>query len=116
MKLTFVLSGLAVIAALAAGCSQNSDQSNTATPTNQAPSYDTRSAATNMSDTNADNTRMNERDRDTTNLTAMDQGNSPADIQTSAAIRKMVTSSTNNFSTTAQNIKIITQNGKVTLR
>jgi hyperosmotically inducible protein len=66
--------------------------------------------------TNADNTGNNAADRNTTNLTALDQGNSPADRATSASIRKLVVSGTNNFSVTARNIKIITVDGKVTLR
>jgi hyperosmotically inducible protein len=65
---------------------------------------------------NADNTGNNAADRNTTNLTSLDQGNSPADRATSASIRKLVVSGTNNFSVTARNIKIITVDGKVTLR
>lgn len=107
MKLKIILSTFAA-GIVAVGCGQSSDQSNA---TASSP------AATNSATvTNADNTAINARDRGNTNLTALDQGNTDADIKTSASIRKQVVSSTNNFSTAAQNIKIITQNGKVTLR
>jgi osmotically-inducible protein OsmY len=66
--------------------------------------------------TNVDNTGINRRDEDNASPTVMDQGNSRADIGISANIRKQVVASTNNFSTDAKNVKIITQNGKVTLR
>jgi hyperosmotically inducible periplasmic protein len=65
---------------------------------------------------NADNTANNAADRNTTNLTALDQGNSAADRAISASIRQLVVSGSNNFSVTAKNIKIITVDGKVTLR
>jgi osmotically-inducible protein OsmY len=64
----------------------------------------------------ADNSQNNLRDRDSSNQTPIDQGNSPADLQLTQQIRKMVASGTNNFSVIAQNIKIITDNGQVTLR
>jgi len=72
--------------------------------------------AANTNGINADNSGRNVRDRDTNNLTVLDQGNSAADTQLTQQIRQMVVSSTNNFSILAQNIKIITQGGTVTLR
>jgi hyperosmotically inducible protein len=71
---------------------------------------------TNSGMTDADNSQKNMRDRSGANLTPMDQGNSPNDRDTTQQIRKMVVSSTNNYSMMAQNVKIITVNGKVTLR
>jgi osmotically-inducible protein OsmY len=64
----------------------------------------------------ADNSQNNARDRNGVNQTPIDQGNSSADIQLTQQIRKLVVNGTNNFSVAAQNIKIITQNGQVTLR
>jgi len=64
---------------------------------------------------NADNTGRNVADRDDKTLTPMDQGNSKADLATTAQIRKEIVAA-KNMSINAQNIKIITNGGKVTLR
>ncbi len=65
--------------------------------------------------TEADNTRLNVRDRDDRTLTPLDQGNSDSDIKTTADIRRSVTRE-DGLSVTARNVKIITVNGRVTLR
>ncbi len=65
--------------------------------------------------TDVDNTDRNERDRNDQTLTPTDQGNSPADIRMTASIRKEITAA-NNMSVNARNVKIITKDGKVTLR
>lgn len=65
--------------------------------------------------TGADNTVRNVRDRDNRTLTPLDQGNSQADVDTTAAIRKEVIAD-NSLSVNAQNVKIITHKGQVTLR
>jgi len=62
-----------------------------------------------------DNTARNVRDRDSSALTPLDQGNSQADIDTTAQIRKEIIAA-NGMSMNAQNVKIITMNGHVTLR
>jgi sporulation protein YlmC with PRC-barrel domain len=62
-----------------------------------------------------DNTRQNIRDRNDQTLTPLDQGNNAADVQTTARIRRAITSESG-FSTNARNIKIITANGQTTLR
>lgn len=62
-----------------------------------------------------DNTARNERDRHPAAVTPMDQGNNHADIETSARIRQEVAAA-DHLSVTAQNVKIVTQNGRVTLR
>lgn len=62
-----------------------------------------------------DNTGKNVRDRSDTTLTSGDQGESPADLELTRRIRRAVTSNSQ-LSTEAKNIKIITSNGKVTLR
>lgn len=101
-----------VVGLLAAGCNQN-NQPTAGNDTNQ-PGVYPNNPSTGLS--NVDNSRINMRDQGASNLTSLDQGNSDADIKTSASIRKMMLSATNDFSLDARNIKIITQNGKVTLR
>jgi osmotically-inducible protein OsmY len=49
-------------------------------------------------------------------LTPEDQGGSPADREVTQKIRKALVIDSSGYSTTAKNIKIITVNGKVTLR
>jgi hypothetical protein len=63
----------------------------------------------------ADNTARNVRDRDNRTLTPFDQGTSVADRETTAQIRKGVVAATG-LSVNAQNVKIITNNGRVVLR
>jgi hypothetical protein len=65
--------------------------------------------------TSVDNTRLNVRDRDNHTLTPLDQGNSQADIDTTAQIRKEIMADAG-MTTNAKNVKIITLNGHVTLR
>ena len=62
-----------------------------------------------------DNTARNVRDRDARTLTPLDQGSSKSDTEITAQIRKEIVA-TKDMSVNAQNVKIITQNGKVTLR
>jgi len=61
-----------------------------------------------------DNTAVNERDRNSTAKTPIDQNENKADVAITADIRKRVVDT--KMSVNAQNVKIITQNGKVTLR
>jgi hyperosmotically inducible protein len=63
----------------------------------------------------ADNTKVNERDRDDSALTAMDQGNGEQDIKITQQIRQAVMDD-DSLSFNAKNVKIITVDGKVTLR
>jgi osmotically-inducible protein OsmY len=63
----------------------------------------------------ADNTGRNVRDRDNATLTAGDQPENEADRNITQAVRKAIMAN-DQLSTTAKNIKIITVNGKVTLR
>ena len=65
--------------------------------------------------TGADNTRRNVRDRDSRTLTPLNQGNSQADVNTTAQIRKEILA-IKGVTTNAKNVKIITLNGHVTLR
>jgi osmotically-inducible protein OsmY len=63
----------------------------------------------------ADNTKRNARDADGTTLTPLDQGENDADRTITQQIRKAVVGK-DNLSTNAKNVKIITQDGVVTLR
>jgi hyperosmotically inducible periplasmic protein len=65
--------------------------------------------------TNADNTERNVRDRGDKTLTPTDQGGSAADRDVTAAIRKAIVDN-DTLSTNAQNVKIVTVAGVVTLR
>jgi len=72
-----------------------------------------------LTDTNAplakpDNTAVNIRDRAEQTLTPGDQGESAADRDLTQKVRKNLTAG--DYSLSARNIKIITVNGKVTLR
>jgi hyperosmotically inducible protein len=64
---------------------------------------------------NADNTGRNVRDRSDAAVTPTDQGNDKSDIEITRRIRRAL-STNDQFSVLAKNIKIITINGKVTLR
>jgi hyperosmotically inducible protein len=62
-----------------------------------------------------DNTATNERDRSGESKTSGDQSNSSADLKITQDIRRALMKDSE-LSTTAKNIKIITDNGQVTLR
>lgn len=91
MKVLSILSILSVLALTAIGC-DNAD------PVMTEP----------------DNTAINERDRSDAAKTPLDQNENQNDIDTTASIRKQVVDS--ELSVNAQNVKIITQDGNVTLR
>lgn len=61
-----------------------------------------------------DNSSVNKRDRDANAKTPIDQNENKVDIGITASIRKSVVDT--KMSTNAQNVKIITQDGNVTLR
>jgi osmotically-inducible protein OsmY len=63
----------------------------------------------------ADNTAKNQRDASGDTKTSGDQSNSPEDIKITAAIRRAIVAD-DSLSMTATNVKIITADGKVTLR
>jgi osmotically-inducible protein OsmY len=62
-----------------------------------------------------DNTARNTRDREGRTLTAFDQGSSKYDTETKAKVRREIMDA-ENMSITAQNVKIITNNGRIALR
>lgn len=74
------------------------------------------SARTNATSVEADNSARNVRDRNDATLTSGDQGATPSDREITTKVRRAVVNGTNDFSVSAQNVKIITLNGKVTLR
>jgi osmotically-inducible protein OsmY len=61
-----------------------------------------------------DNTAVNTRDRDADTKTPRDQQENKSDVKITADIRDKITDT--KMSTNAQNVKIVTENGKVTLR
>jgi hyperosmotically inducible protein len=63
----------------------------------------------------ADNTARNVRDKDGNAPTPMNQGESQGDLAITQHVRKTVTDN-DALSTNAHNVKIVTQNGVVTLR
>ena len=99
---------LALIA-LVAGCSKESSSSRGASGDNG--SY----SSGNSAGSQADNTGRNVRDRSDNTLTPGDQGGSESDRDLTRRIRRAITSD-NQLSADAKNVKIITQDGKVTLR
>ena len=62
-----------------------------------------------------ENTEVNARDKDNTTLTPEDQKETESDIKITADIRKAIIKN-KSLSVDAQNVKIITRNGLVTLR
>jgi len=65
--------------------------------------------------TKPDNSAINERDRSGETETSGDQSNSSADLKITQAIRQALVKDSE-LSMTAKNIKVITNNGQVTLR
>jgi len=94
------LLSIAWIAIASIGC-DNANRSSLNTPDNGS-----------MVDRN--NTAVNIRDRDSNAKTPLDQNENKKDIGITADIRKQVVDT--KMSTDAQNVKIITQDGRVTLR
>jgi hyperosmotically inducible periplasmic protein len=93
-----------------AGCDKN-DTSQTTTPA--APSVSTNDTGPNAT-TQPDNTGVNMRDQAPQALTAGSQGQGKSDVVVTADIRKRIMAA--NMSLNAQNVKVVSQNGKVTLR
>ena len=94
-----------------AGCSQSSDVSQTPAP---APSNSVANDVAATPATQPDNTSINSRDRASGAVTAGVQGQGQSDIDITADIRRRIMGG--NMSVTAQNVKVICQYGKVTLR
>jgi hyperosmotically inducible periplasmic protein len=75
----------------------------------------TNDPVTTTESTSPDNTAVNERDADGATKTPLDQNENQADVTTTAEIRKRIVAQ-DGLSINAQNAKIITADGKVTLR
>lgn len=97
------LLSMLLLIALGGGCADNPLPTSNSVPVEQHPTT-----------VDKDNAAVNERDRGATAKTPIDQNENQKDIDVTAAIRKRVVGT--KLSLNAQNIKIITQNGKVTLR
>ena len=130
MRNSFVLFAAALLSL--AGCdstSRTTTNSSTSPTTVARPSYDSAASSSPAGDgdlkpTNSaatpgtvqpDNTAINERDRDRSTKTPIDQNENQRDVNITAEIRKAVIAH-KDMSINAQNIKIITADGKVTLR
>jgi hypothetical protein len=92
-----------------------SSGSSSASATSRDSGYSKPADDKNASSAQPDNTRNNVRDRSDATLTPGDQGGSEADREITRRIRRAL-SSNDQLSTDAKNIKVITLDGKVTLR
>lgn len=118
----FEVTKLSLIAAATFAFVACSDQENTGTTPSvgaegQRPTAEKRYAATDTDPMPADvdNTGRNVRDRDDAALTPGDQSNSDLDIALTQKIRRGITSN-DDMSMQARNVKVISQDGVVTLR
>jgi hyperosmotically inducible periplasmic protein len=102
-RLWLCSSSLCVVSCLLIGCE-----------TSSAPSSATPNMSTDRDATSPTNSGVNVRDRDSSAKTPIDQNENQKDINITADIRKQVVAT--EMSTNAHNVKIITQDGKVTLR
>ncbi len=125
MKSTILFTASVIGACLLAGCNRSSDSSGTGASSDYQNTATGRGAGATAADqtnanrastaTSPDNTGLNTRDRSDATLTPGDQGGTEADRELTRRIRRAITSN-DQLSTDAKNIKIITTNGKVTLR
>jgi hypothetical protein len=97
---------------LLAGCSRNSVEMGAGS---DSAFQDTNVAVVVSPERDANNTGRNVRDRSDDAVTPLSQGNSSADLEATRQIRKAVADN-DQLSSDAKNVKIITLNGKVTLR
>lgn len=95
---------------LVAGC----DNKPVTNSPNSGPNSNNSTNTTSNSSPDKDNTAVNARDKNSDEKTPIDQNENKADIDLTAKIRKEVVAT--KMSVNAQNVKIITQNGEVTLR
>jgi hypothetical protein len=95
------------------------ENTNTLSPTSRDTNFSTSRIYSQDTNSSApkqpDNTGINVRDRSDTNLTAGDQPENESDRKITQAVRKTIMAN-DQLSAEAKNIKIITVNGKVTLR
>ena len=103
-----------VLCGLALGCNQSNPPASSATSTTESETRITANRPTTTEPIDRTNTGVNVRDRDSTAKTPIDQNENQADIDITAEIRKRVVET--KMSVNAHNVKIITQDGMVTLR
>jgi osmotically-inducible protein OsmY len=101
---------LGLMGALFVGCSENNRARNSGKPAASQPSENQAASGE-----DATNTERNVRDRDAANPTADDQSEGKQDIDLAAKVRRAVVGD-KSLSTNAHNVKIITNEGTVTLR
>lgn len=107
--------GLLAIAGLLVGCDSRSNSGASAGDQGTSSGSDRYSTNASTNSYAPDNTGVNKRDRSDAALTSDDQGGSQADRETSRLLRRAITDN-DQLSTQSKNIKIITKDGKVTLR
>jgi len=121
MKYALLITGL--VALISAGCDKADHPATSTTPVStdaNRPAINADSPAagtTTPADTAAvkrDNTEVNVRDRSDAAKTPFDQNENKRDIDITANVRKRVVDT--KMSVNAQNVKIMTQDGKLTLR
>lgn len=103
------------LALVSGACNKSADSTSPAGGSSDRGSQGSGSGSNSPGNYAPDNTGRNQRDRSAGTLTPEDQGGSASDREITRQIRRAITSDSQ-YSTTAGNIKIITQNGKVTLR
>ncbi len=108
MRTTIFLTLVTLAALFAVGCDQPMTAPSTAPLPTEATNDPAQPAA-------PDNTGVNERDASGTTKTPIDQDENSADVKTTADIRSRVTGDSS-ISINARNVKIVTMQGKVTLR
>ncbi|MEX1230061.1 MAG: BON domain-containing protein [Planctomycetaceae bacterium] len=107
---------IAMLCGFAIGCNESSSpdvEADRTTVTANRP-VDTNAANNRDAAVDRSNTGINARDADGAEKTPFDQNENQADINITAEIRKQVVDT--EMSTLAHNVKIITQDGKVTIR
>ncbi len=108
----FLLFG--TLCGLALGCNESNPPASSAKSTTEPATSVTANRSTTTEPIDRTNTGVNVRDRDSAAKTPLDQNENKADIDITAEIRKRVVES--KMSVNAHNVKIITQDGMVTLR
>jgi len=140
MRISFALFAAALFALAGCDSTDRATTNSTASPTTVArPSYDSSASSSPAGDgdlkpakklapastdkpgtvgpgsVEPDNTAVNQRDRDSSAKTPIDQNEKQRDVNITAEIRKAVLAK-KDMSINARNVKIITADGKVTLR
>jgi hyperosmotically inducible periplasmic protein len=104
---------LVLTSAALVGCRQEKDRDDRDLDTNR-PVTTNRDGVDAAKPVDADNTGRNVRDRDDMTKTPGDQTENEADVNRTAEIRRRITDT--QLSVNAKNVKIVTVNGRVTLR